>query len=67
VDKPPPDRDPSTPPAPPARRGLAADLWDFARVNRKWWLYPILGVLLLVGGLLVLSATAAGPFIYTLF
>jgi uncharacterized protein DUF5989 len=58
---------PNLPPAPPARTGAAADLWGFLRANGKWWLYPILGILLLVGALLVLTATAAGPFIYTLF
>ena len=63
-----PDRPPSPPPpGPPPRASAAGDLWAFARANRKWWLYPILGVLLLIGVVLVLTTTAAGPFIYTLF
>jgi len=52
---------------PPSRTSAASDLWGFLRENGKWWLYPILGILLIVGALLVLTATAAGPFIYTLF
>ena len=39
----------------------------FLKQNKKWWLIPILTVLLLFGILVVLSATGAGPFIYTLF
>lgn len=47
--------------------GLLGELIDFLRHNRKWWLTPILIVLLLVGILVVLGGTAAAPFIYTLF
>ena len=46
---------------------LLRDLWDFVRNNKKWWLLPILVVLLLFGVLVLLSGTAAAPFIYTLF
>jgi hypothetical protein len=46
---------------------MMADLLDFLKANRNWWLVPVILVLLLVGALLVLSTTAAGPFIYTLF
>jgi len=49
------------------RPGLIAELVDFLRNNKKWWLTPIVLVLLLVGGLIMLSGTAAAPFIYTLF
>ncbi len=49
------------------RTGLLMDLWAFLAANRKWWLLPILAVLLLFGLLLVLGGTAAGPFIYPLF
>ncbi len=58
---------PPTPAAPPPRRGFLAEMTEFLRENRNWWLIPILVVLLLVGVVLVLSTTAAGPFIYTLF
>jgi hypothetical protein len=49
------------------RTGMAAELVDFLRNNKKWWLTPIVLVLLIVGALIVLSGTAAAPFIYTLF
>ncbi len=50
------------------RRGnTGAELWHFLRRTRKWWLVPILLVLLVFGVLLFLSTTAAAPFIYTLF
>ena len=47
--------------------GLLAELWEFMATNRKWWLMPIVLMLLLVGGLIVVSGTPAGAFIYTLF
>ena len=50
-----------------ARPGLVAELWEFMATNKKWWLTPIIVVLLLVGALLLVSGTAAAPFIYTLF
>lgn len=46
---------------------LLSDFLSLARENKKWWLVPFVLVLLLVGGLLVLSGTALAPFIYTLF
>jgi hypothetical protein len=46
---------------------LARDMLGYVRDNKKWWLVPILGVFLLLGALLLLSSTAAAPFIYTLF
>ena len=49
------------------RPGLAAELFDFLKNNKKWWLTPIVVVLVLMGVLIVLSGTAAAPFIYTLF
>jgi len=41
------------------------ELCDFLRHNKKWWLLPILVVLLLFGVLIFLSGTGAAPFIYT--
>jgi hypothetical protein len=52
--------------APPSG-SLLREFWDFLRFNKKWWLLPILAVLLLFGTLVLLSSTAAAPFIYTLF
>ena len=47
--------------------GLLAEFWDFLIHNKKWWLAPIIVVLLLMGLLIMLSGTAAAPFIYTLW
>lgn len=47
--------------------GLLREFADFLLNNKKWWLTPIVLVLLLVGALIVLSGTVAAPFIYTLF
>lgn len=44
------------------------EFWRFLKVRKKYWLLPILIILLLVGGLIVLSqGSAVAPFIYTLF
>jgi Family of unknown function (DUF5989) len=47
--------------------GLIRELLDFLLYNKKWWLSPIVVVLLLVGGLVILGSTGALPFIYTFF
>ncbi len=49
------------------RTGIAAEFWHFLRHNKKWWLAPIVITILLFGILVILSGTAAAPFIYTLF
>ncbi|MGH7541268.1 MAG: DUF5989 family protein [Gemmatimonadota bacterium] len=47
---------------------IVRELWDFFRVRKKWWLMPVLLVLLLVGTLLVFAqGSALAPFIYTIF
>ncbi|MGB0909715.1 MAG: DUF5989 family protein [Nitrospirales bacterium] len=44
------------------------ELWAFMRERKKFWLAPILIMLLLLGGLIVLTeGSAVAPFIYTLF
>jgi hypothetical protein len=51
-----------------AHGGLASELWAYMRVRKKWWLAPILIVMLLVGALLVFAqGSALAPFIYTIF
>ncbi len=51
-----------------ARKGILGELWAFMRVRKKWWLLPILVVLLMVGALLVFAqGSALAPFIYTIF
>jgi len=47
---------------------LARELWSFLRVRKKFWLLPLLVVLLAVGTLIVLTqGSALAPFIYTIF
>jgi len=44
------------------------ELWEFMRVRKKFWLLPIIFIMVLLGGLLVLAhGSAVAPFIYTLF
>ena len=44
------------------------DLWDFMRERKKFWLAPIIVVMLLLGVLIVVAqGSAVAPFIYTLF
>lgn len=46
---------------------FAGEFWYFLRQNKKWWLLPIVIILVTFGVLVFLSGTAAAPFIYTLF
>ncbi len=47
---------------------LLKDLWEFMKVRKKFWLAPLIIVMLLLGALLVLTqGSAVAPFIYTLF
>jgi hypothetical protein len=47
---------------------ILVELWQFLRIRKKFWLLPIVLVLLVFGGLIVLvQGTAVAPFIYTLF
>ncbi|MCW8962470.1 MAG: DUF5989 family protein [Gammaproteobacteria bacterium] len=47
---------------------LLKDLWAFMKVRKKYWLAPIIIVLLLIGALIVMTqGSAVAPFIYTLF
>jgi hypothetical protein len=51
-----------------ATGALLRELWSFMRVRKKWWLLPILIVMLLIGTLLVFAqGSALAPFIYTIF
>ena len=44
------------------------EFWEFLKIRKKYWLLPILLVLVLFGGLIVLSqGTAVAPLIYTIF
>lgn len=47
---------------------LLRELWEFLRVRKKFWLLPIILVMLLFGVLLLVAeSSAVAPFIYTLF
>ncbi len=50
-----------------ARNGLVKEFWLFLLQNKKWWLAPIVIIVLLLGALVFLAGTPAAPFIYTLF
>jgi len=51
-----------------SRFAILKEFWDFLRVRKKWWLAPIIIMLLLLGFLIFLSqSSAVAPFIYTLF
>ncbi|MBF0215795.1 MAG: hypothetical protein HQL30_02245 [Candidatus Omnitrophica bacterium] len=48
--------------------GILKELWEFLKVRKRWWLLPILVMLLLLGLLIIFTeSTAVAPFIYTLF
>ena len=49
------------------RVSLLREFWDFLKHNKKWWLLPILIVVLLLGLIVFLASTPAAPFIYPLF
>jgi hypothetical protein len=51
-----------------SRLSILAEFWQFLKVRKKWWLAPIIVMLLLLGMLIVLTeGSALAPFIYTLF
>ena len=51
-----------------AKIDILFEFWEFLRFNKKYWLTPIVLVLLLVGALLVITqGSVVAPFIYTLF
>lgn len=51
-----------------AKQRVVSELWQFMKSNKKYWLAPVLIVLVLIGFLLVVAGSSAlAPFIYTLF
>ena len=51
-----------------ASAGLIAQVWGYMKVRKKWWLLPLIVVLLTFGALLVLAqGSALAPFMYTIF
>lgn len=48
--------------------GIIAQLWMFMKENKKWWLLPLIVMLILVGVLIIVAeSSAVSPFIYALF
>lgn len=51
-----------------AKSGLMHELWAFMRVRKKWWLVPVVIMMLTVGLLIAFAqGSALAPFIYTIF
>jgi len=51
-----------------AGSSVMGQVWGYLKIRKKWWLLPILVVLLLVGALLIFAqGSALAPFIYTIF
>lgn len=47
---------------------FVAEFWEFMRERKKFWLLPIVLIMLLFGGLIILTkGSAVAPFVYTLF
>ncbi|MBT3940943.1 hypothetical protein HOD83_02445 [Candidatus Woesearchaeota archaeon] len=47
---------------------LVTEMWDFLKVRKKWWLLPVIVMILLVGILIIFAQSSAlSPFIYALF
>ena len=48
-------------------KSLIAELWDFLKVRKSWWLVPIILLLLLAGAIIIFGQSSAlSPFIYAL-
>ena len=51
-----------------SKLSILSEFWDFLKVRKKWWLAPLVIILLLLGALIVLTeGSAVAPFIYTIF
>ena len=50
-----------------APMGLIAEFWDFLKHEKKWWLTPIIVVLLALGVIIFVGGSVAAPFIYPIF
>lgn len=48
-------------------KGVFSEFWGLLMDNKKYWMLPIILLLLVFGALVILSGSAAAPFIYTLF
>jgi hypothetical protein len=51
-----------------ANSGMMGELWAFMRARKKWWLVPIILVMMLLGALIIFAqGSVLAPFIYTIF
>jgi len=51
-----------------SNKGLVGEFWSYLRVRKKWWLTPIIVMILLVGIFIIFGQSSAlSPFIYSLF
>jgi hypothetical protein len=51
-----------------SQAGITRELWSYMKVRKKWWLLPLILVMLMVGALLVFAqGSVLAPFIYTIF
>ena len=51
-----------------SKLAIVSDLWQFLRMNKKWWLLPIVVTLLCLGALMLFAGgSVLAPFIYTIF
>jgi hypothetical protein len=51
-----------------SQAGITRELWSYMKVRKKWWLLPLIIIMLTVGALLVLAqGSVLAPFIYTIF
>jgi hypothetical protein len=51
-----------------SKLAILGEFWDFLKVRKKWWLAPIVIMLVLLGALILLTeGSAVAPFVYTLF
>jgi hypothetical protein len=51
-----------------AKLAIMKEFWDFLKVRKKWWLLPIIVLMVLFGALIVFTeGSAIAPFIYALF
>ena len=51
-----------------ANQSIIVEFWEFLKIRKRYWLLPIVIVLLLMGGLIIFAETSAvAPFIYALF
>ena len=48
--------------------GMVSEMWGFMKERKKWWLLPVIFVMIVVGSLLIFAqGSALAPFIYTIF